>query len=86
MLRVMSKIKIKSKTTKGIIISLLDKLAYFFDNIGNWFYDGMGYVETGFKIILKVAFGLLIAAGILYALYWIGKAIIGFIKHYSQFA
>jgi len=67
-------------------MSFLDKLAYFFDNIGDWFYDIMGYIETGFKIIAKVFFGLLIAAGILYALYWIGKALLGFIKHYSQFA
>lgn len=82
----MSKIKIKSNTMRGIIMSLLDKLAYFFDNIGDWFYNGMGYIETGFKITLKVAFGLLIAAGILYVLYWIGKALLGFVKYYSQFA
>ncbi|MFA4829262.1 MAG: hypothetical protein WC855_05045 [Thermodesulfovibrionales bacterium] len=44
------------------------------------------FIEEAFKTIVKVLFGLLIGAGILYALYWVGKAIIGFIKHYSQFA
>lgn len=43
-------------------------------------------IEDVFKFILKALFVLLIAAGIIYALYWLGKALLGFIKYYSKFA
>ena len=56
------------------------------NKIADWIYDVTGYIEEGFKIVVRVAFGLLIAAAILFALYWVGKAVFGFIKYYSQFA
>lgn len=58
----------------------------FWNKIDDCIYEVMGIIEEGFKLIVKVLFGLLIAAGILYALYWLGKALLGFIKYYSQFA
>lgn len=55
------------------------------NNTADWIYDVTEYIETGFKVIVKIALGLLIVACIFYALYWIGKALLGFIKYYSQF-
>jgi len=58
----------------------------FWNKAADWIYGVTEYIETALKVIVKIAFGLLIAAGILYALYWVGKALLGFIKYYSQFA
>ena len=58
----------------------------FLHEVVDWIYDVTGHIEEGFKIIIRVVFGLSIVAAILFLLYWVGKAILGFIKYYSHFA
>jgi hypothetical protein len=58
----------------------------FWNNIVEGISDLAEFVVSGFKRLIALLFVLLIALCILYALYWIGKALLGFLKHYSQFA
>jgi hypothetical protein len=58
----------------------------FWNNISNGISDLTKFVVSGIARLMALSFILLIALGILYALYWVGKAILGFIKYYSQFA
>ena len=58
----------------------------FWNNISEGISDLAEFVIAGITKLMALSFILLIALVILYALYWVGKAIFGFIKHYSQFA
>jgi hypothetical protein len=65
----------------------------FWNNMGNWVYEITEPIDRAFKSVGSLLFGVIlvlfilsIAGGFLYVLYWIGKAILGFIKYYSQFA
>ena len=65
----------------------------FWSNIGDWVYEITDPIDRAFKFVgrilfrvIRVLFILSIVAGFIYVLYWIIKAILGFIKYYSQFA
>ncbi|MEW6740597.1 MAG: hypothetical protein ACOYU2_05880 [Nitrospirota bacterium] len=64
----------KNKTTKAS--------SQFGSKLSDIVYEVMGGVGS----LLLGLLGLSLVAGILYALYWFGKAILGFVKYYSQFA
>jgi len=52
----------------------------------DWLYDFTENLKAPLQIIYSTVSFLMIVTGILFVLYWIVKAIIGFIKYYSQFA
>jgi hypothetical protein len=72
----------------------------FWSNMGDWVYEITDPIDRAFKFVgrilfrvilvlfrvIRVLFILSIVAGFIYVLYWIIKAILGFIKYYSQFA
>lgn len=58
----------------------------FCNNISEGISDLVEFVVSGIIRLMALSFIILIALCILYALYWVGKAVLGFIKHYSQFA
>ena len=52
----------------------------------DWLYDVTENIKAPLQVIYFIVSRILIIAVILFGLYWIGKAIIGFVKYYSQFA
>ncbi len=52
----------------------------------DWLYDITEKMKTPLQVIYFIVSRILIITGIIFVLYWIGKAIVGFIKYYSQFA
>jgi len=61
----------------------------FWNNISEGIFDLAKFIFSGIKGLMALLFiplMILIALGTLYVLYWVGKAILGFIKYYSQFA